>query len=163
RQGAQHLRPPTCSCLRPPRPLPILEAVEDGGDERMITDKYSASHRVSSGIAHSKSVDACRVVVRQIASERFSGVEIAKTRRLCQLNVVRIEIALWPAEMLGNVSEPGLQHLARCLKFFGHMFVLASFFRPQVPTRVRMRVTMKLKHPISAHRLDFAPAQHHLV
>src|SRR5690606_39928585 len=100
--------------------------------------RYSdaASHGLARGVAHCKAVNVRRIRTRSILTESLGRIQVTEARLLSQLDVVRVKVALRPAEMLRHAAQPFLQDSTRGLQLGDHMCILIVFIRAVIPASI---------------------------
>src|SRR5690606_3770359 len=98
----------------------------------------AAPHGRACGVAHGDTADVQPVRARLVRTEGARGVQVAKARLLGDPYIVRVEIALRPAELVRDGTQLGAQSLARLLQLPAHLLVLVLALLAQIPARMRM-------------------------
>ena len=126
---------------------PSFDCQVKAAEKRPAMHPQTAFQPRSRLVAHVQPQDARRIAMTRVGAG-FTGVEMAKTRRVRFFYVVGIEIALRPAQMIRYASKV-LDERRPCLE---QIVAQARAFRDwigahTVPARMRMCVAVKLEGP----------------
>src|SRR6202012_6132386 len=113
---------------------------------------------------HEQAMNPQGVATRYVASQIPCRVEVFAYRCFSGVDIVGVEIAFGPAQVLRTCAETLCQDRFRLFDIRPDLLILSySVIAQHVPAKMAMRMTMKFERACCAHYLHLAPAYGHLV